>query len=262
MPCVDQAVHTIIYKHIFEEPPSILELRPDCPAYLATALHKALAKEPDDRFATMEDFASAVMPRRRRISAVSGVTGPSGQIVSPDAPTTITPMTGATNITPKEPKKRRLGLATVFSALLVVTGGTGYWAWAEVTGASAYTAALAAAQIRESIQAAVQDSLDETNRQLAAERRRNEQRDRTPPRETLPQPQPQFGAITVNVTGNFGNVYVDDVSVGRTPLLEHRVTAGRHIVRITRQGCQDRVDTLRVAVNETARHIVPLTCGD
>ncbi len=298
MPFVDQAVHTIIYKHIFEEPPSIIELRPDCPAYLATALHKALAKEPDDRFATMEDFASAVMPHRRRISATSGVNGPSGETVSPDAPTTITPMTGPTIITRKEPKKRRLGLAAVFSALLVATGGTGYWAWQEgmleqfglpvpgqdgravddpqesqlaaaqaaIDSTARADSTAAAAAARDSIAAAnaardsaVQDTLAQARLQLAAERRRNERRDRTPLRET--QPQPQFGAISVNVLGNFGNVYVDDVSVGRTPLIGHRVTAGQHVVRIVRQGCQDRVDTLRVAVDEKVSHTVPLTCG-
>ncbi len=298
MPFIDQAVHTIIYKHIFEEPPSIGELRPDCPAYLATALHKALAKEPENRFATMEDFASAVMPHRRRIRAMSGVTGPSGEIVSPDAPTTITPMTGPTIITPKPPKKRRLGLAAVFSALLVATGGTGYWAWQEgmleqfglpvpgqdgravddpqesqlaaaqavIDSTARADSTAAAAAARDSIAAsnaardsAVQDTLARARLQLAAERRRNERRDRTPPREI--QPQPQFGAISVNVLGNFGNVYIDEVSVGRTPLIGHRVAAGQHVVRIVRQGCQDRVDTLRVAVDETVGHRVTLTCG-
>ncbi|MCH6547355.1 MAG: serine/threonine protein kinase [Gemmatimonadetes bacterium] len=298
MPFVDQAVHTIIYKHIFEEPPSIRELRPDCPAYLAAALHKALAKEPDARFATMEDFASAVMPHRRRITAM-GVAGPSGEIVSPDAPTTITPMTGPTIITRKEPNKRRLGLATVFSALVIVTGGTGYWAWQEgmleqfglpVPGEGAQAlddpqasqlataqAAIdstaradsiaAAAAVSDSIAAAaaardsaMRDSLAEVTRQLAAADRRNQrQRTQTPP--ARPAPQPQYGDISVNVLGNFGNVYIDDVSVGRTPLIGYRVTAGRHVIRIERQGCQDRADTVRVAVKQSVRHTVPLTCG-
>ena len=297
MPFVDEAVHTIIYKHIFEEPPSIRELRPDCPAYLATALHKALAKDPDDRFATMEDFASAVMPHRRRLSAMSGATGPGGEIVSPDAPTTITPMTGPTIITPKEPNKRRLGLATVFSALVIATGGTGYWAWQEGMleqfglpvpdeGAQAVDdpqeSQLAAAQAvidstakADSIAAAVaasdsiaaaaaaresamRDSLAEVTRQLAAADRRNQrQQTQRPPA----RPAPQYGDISVNVVGNFGNVYIDDVSVGRTPLIGYRVTAGRRVIRIERQGCQDRTDTVRVAVRQSVRHTVPLTCG-
>jgi len=105
-----------------------------------------------------------------------------------------------------------------------------------------------------------QDSLDNVTQQLAEATRRN-QRQQTQTRPIRPPPQPQFGAISVNVLGNFGTVYIDDVSVGRTPLIGHRVTAGLHVVRIVRQGCQDRVDTLRVAVDETVGHTVPLTCG-
>ncbi len=126
---------------------------------------------------------------------------------------------------------------------------------------------VAAAQTRDSIAAAAaardsatRDSLAEVRLQLAAAQRRNQrQTTQTPPARQAPRP--QFGTISVNVLGNFGNVYIDDASVGRTPLFEHRVAAGRHVVRITRQGCQDRVDTLRVAVDETVRHTVPLTCG-
>ncbi len=298
LPFQDEAVHTIIYKHIFEEPPSIRELRPDCPAYVAAALHRALAKEPGGRFPTMDGFAAAVMPHRR-ISSALGVGSGGAERASPDAPTTITPTTGPTIVAPqKEPKKRRVGVATALvSALLVVTGGTGYWAWQEgmlerfglpfgeeptleagqgqeqlaaaqaaIDSTARADSIAAAAAARDSIAAAnaardsaTRDSLAEARLQLAAERRRNEQRDRTPPRET--QPQPQFGAISVNVLGNFGNVYIDDVSVGRTPLIGYRVTAGQHVVRIVRQGCQDRVDTLRVAVDETVGHTVPLTCG-
>jgi len=294
LPFQDQAVHTIIYKHIFEEPPSIRELCPDCPAYVAAALHKALAKEPDGRFPTMDEFAAAVMPHRRVTSAL-GVGSGGAERASPDAPTTITPVTGPTIVTPqKEPKKRRVGAATALvSALLLVSGGSGYWAWQEgmlerfgmpVPGEdgsavddpqdsplAAAPVAIDSTEIRDSIAGAErdslallaqrrQDSLDNVTQQLAEATRRNQRRQRqTPP--IRPPPQPQFGAISVNVLGNFGTVYIDDVSVGRTPLIGHRVTAGLHVVRIVRQGCQDRVDTLRVAVDETVGHTVPLTCG-
>ena len=294
LPFQDQAVHTIIYKHIFEEPPSIRELCPECPAYVAAALHKALAKEPDGRFPTMDEFAAAVMPHRRVTSALGAGSG-GAERASPDAPTTITPATGPTIVTPqKEPKKRRVGAATALvSALLLVSGGSGYWAWQEgmlerfgltVPGEdgsavgdpqdsplAAAPVAIDSTEIRDSIAGAErdslelliqrrQDSLDNVTQQLAEATRRN-QRQQTQTRPIRPPPPPQFGAISVNVLGNFGTVYIDDVSVGRTPLIGHRVTAGLHVVRIVRQGCQDRVDTLRVAVDETVGHTVPLTCG-
>ena len=133
IPFPGDAVHTIIYKQIFEDPPLIQDLRPDTPAHLATALHRALAKEPDDRFANMEEFAAALMPERSLSSAPRVITGArTPPPASADAPTTITPSTSPIRITPtttKAPRRRRPMTAAVFSALLVVTGGTGYWAW-------------------------------------------------------------------------------------------------------------------------------------
>ena len=294
LPFQDQAVHTIIYKHIFEEPPSIRELRPDCPAYVAAALHKALAKEPDGRFPTMDEFAAAVMPHRR-ISSTLGAGGGGAERASPDAPTTITPTTGPTIVTPqKEPRKRRVGVATALvSAMLLVTGGSGYWAWQEgmlerfglpVSGEdgsavddpqdsqlAAVPVAIDSTEIRDSIAGAErdslallaqrrQDSLDNVTRQLAEANRRNRrQQTQTPP--TRPAPRPQFGAISVNVLGNFGTVYIDDARIKGTPLIDHQVLAGMHVVRITNPRCRDWVDTVRVAVNETYRATVTLNCG-
>ena len=294
LPFQDQAVHTIIYKHIFEEPPSIRELRPDCPAYVAAALHKALAKEPDGRFPTMDEFAAAVMPHRR-ISSTLGVGSGGAERASPDAPTTITPTTGPTIVTPqKEPRKRRVGVATALvSAMLLVTGGSGYWAWQEgmlerfglpVSGEdgsavddpqdsqlAAAPVAIDSTEIRDSIAGAErdslallaqrrQDSLDNVTRQLAEANRRNRrQQTQTPP--TRPALRPQFGAISVNVLGNFGTVYIDDARIKGTPLIDHQVLAGMHVVRITNPRCRDWVDTVRVAVNETYRATVTLNCG-
>src|ERR671920_2222097 len=61
----DGSAHSILYKHVFEPPPPVLNLRPDLPRDLCAALERALAKEPEQRFATMEDFARAVGGERR-----------------------------------------------------------------------------------------------------------------------------------------------------------------------------------------------------
>src|SRR5919112_1748006 len=52
--------HSILYKHVFEPPPRIFEERPDAPADLCAALERALAKEPERRFPSMEEFAAAL----------------------------------------------------------------------------------------------------------------------------------------------------------------------------------------------------------
>lgn len=60
----DGSSHSILYKHVFEPPPRIFDVRPDAPADLCAALDRALSKEPEKRFASMEEFASAVSGER------------------------------------------------------------------------------------------------------------------------------------------------------------------------------------------------------
>jgi len=48
----------IAMKHINELPPDLLDKRPDVPLRLAAAVDRAMEKDPDRRFATMDEFAS------------------------------------------------------------------------------------------------------------------------------------------------------------------------------------------------------------
>jgi len=50
----------LLYHHLFTPPRPINALRPDTPLGLRDAIHKALSKDPVDRFDTMEDFAMAI----------------------------------------------------------------------------------------------------------------------------------------------------------------------------------------------------------
>src|SRR5262249_33370096 len=45
----------VALKHAAEPPPSVLERRPDCPVRLAAAVDRCLAKDPEDRFASMRE---------------------------------------------------------------------------------------------------------------------------------------------------------------------------------------------------------------
>ena len=68
LPYTGDSVHTILYKHIFKEVPRAASKRGDTPAFLTTAISRALSKEPDQRFPTMEDFATAVWPAAGRFT--------------------------------------------------------------------------------------------------------------------------------------------------------------------------------------------------
>ena len=54
-------VANIIVEHASKAPPSLRELCPDVPRRMAEAVHRALAKNPADRFATCGKFAAAVL---------------------------------------------------------------------------------------------------------------------------------------------------------------------------------------------------------
>jgi outer membrane protein assembly factor BamB len=55
----DQGV-AIIYAHVSEPPPSLLARRPDLPAAAGAVLARALAKAPQDRFGSCQEFAGAL----------------------------------------------------------------------------------------------------------------------------------------------------------------------------------------------------------
>ena len=48
----------VAMRHVNEPAPSVLEHRPDCPVRLDLAVQRAMAKDPADRFESMDDFAS------------------------------------------------------------------------------------------------------------------------------------------------------------------------------------------------------------
>jgi len=60
MPFEATSVQSILFKQMTETPPPITELRPDVPPALAAVLARALAKKPEDRFQTMDEFAAAL----------------------------------------------------------------------------------------------------------------------------------------------------------------------------------------------------------
>jgi serine/threonine-protein kinase len=48
----------VAMRHVNEPVPSVLEDRPDCPARLDLAIQRAMAKDPDDRFQSMDEFVA------------------------------------------------------------------------------------------------------------------------------------------------------------------------------------------------------------
>ncbi|UCC49302.1 MAG: protein kinase, partial [Gemmatimonadota bacterium] len=59
-PFQSESMKELLYHHLFTPPRPINALRADTPLGLRDAIHKALSKDPVDRFDTMEDFAMAI----------------------------------------------------------------------------------------------------------------------------------------------------------------------------------------------------------
>ena len=60
-PFIAEGVGELFAKHMLEDPPPVTEFAPNVPPHMAAAIMKALAKEPDARFASMEEFRKAIV---------------------------------------------------------------------------------------------------------------------------------------------------------------------------------------------------------
>src|SRR5947208_1339525 len=136
LPYTGDSVHTILYKHIFEEVPNVGAKRSDTPPFLTAAISRALSKEPDQRFPTMEEFATAVWPEQPVAVPKAGASKshrrpppPRTRTATADAPTEVTsapttPIPRA-GMKPAAGKKKRSSVGMVVGALVVVVAGVG-----------------------------------------------------------------------------------------------------------------------------------------
>ena len=128
LPFGGDSVHTVLYKHIFEEPPKAT--RDGIPEFVTAAIARALAKDPDQRFATMEAFATALWPEQPVVAAqrtgrrpLGGVSASTANTEMTAAPTTPMPASGAFART--RPKSR-VPLVLAVVAVVVVGGYFGF----------------------------------------------------------------------------------------------------------------------------------------
>jgi serine/threonine protein kinase len=155
LPFSGDSVHTILYKHIFEDPPTARDVRREVPEFLAAAVHRAMAKDPAQRFATIEEFATAVWPEQ---PVTAGRSGPitlrprPNPALSAELPTEpfaspaphappVTPVpAGARRPAPRverpreQPKRSSGGLFALLVVVLLGGAAGGYWYLQQGTG--------------------------------------------------------------------------------------------------------------------------------
>jgi serine/threonine protein kinase len=134
-PYESDSAMTMMMMHVQDPVPNVLNLRPDVPPALAQILHRALAKEPQNRYATAAEMAAALRsvvdsPAASPIASTEpAVASPLPVAPSPAAPTAPSPSV-ATNApsTPPPP-------ATPSPS--AVTAGGGQRKWAIIAGVAA-----------------------------------------------------------------------------------------------------------------------------
>ncbi|HUC40102.1 MAG TPA: protein kinase [Gemmatimonadales bacterium] len=253
LPYTGDSVHTILYKHIFEEVPSVAAKRSDAPHFLTAAISRALSKEPDQRFATMEEFATAVWPEQPVAVPKSGDKTKSPRRPPPrpsrtataDAPTEVT--TAPTTPIPRAglkilaARKNRSALGMVIGAVVIVAAGVGGYLALGKKSAAPPPPPLQASQPPAPPPVTVHEPSP------------------TPPRrQTAPPPAPPpaaataRGSITVNSEPP-GTVFIDGRDVGSVPVIEEPVSVGRHTIRVERPGYKTRTETVDVPANNPVR---------
>ena len=117
----------VALKHVNEPPPSLLERRPDVPVRLASAVARALQKEPEQRFASMDDFAAELR------ACLAGLESPEAEltmVAAPPPPLTPPPPPLRTDAPPTRVARRArrrmplvvalVGLAAVAAAVIAL----------------------------------------------------------------------------------------------------------------------------------------------
>ncbi|HET6778416.1 MAG TPA: protein kinase [Gemmatimonadales bacterium] len=205
----DGSAHSILYKHVFEPPPRVLSLRPDVPHDLCVALERALAKEPELRFPTMEDFARAVGGERR---------GPATVVSAPIPPLEKAPPVKASR------SRRTIERAAIALVLCLLAGGA---TWANLRERRMWSREPAVKEI----------PLVVTSTPISAEPQ---------PREPVKKPVRKDPVPLTVESEPWAMLYLDNVELGATPITDIQVLPGRHIIRLEQEGYSTKTETIVV----------------
>jgi serine/threonine-protein kinase len=276
LPFGGDSVHTILYKHIFEEPPALQ--RADVPEFLRVAIKRALAKEPGQRYANMEEFATAVWPEQPVAAPGSGKSTPrprpkpAATAESPTeltpAPAPATPPLAAKGKVPVPAPKKKGGKGLFVGAAVAAIAAGGYFVVFKGGAKSAGTQNAPPPQQTQTTNPSANPAVHQTPETTAAPVQTPPPQVRTkspaspprrePRREPQPRPQTQApaavgGLLTISTDPIGAEVYIDGVDVGQTPIVEYSVAAGKHTIKVERAGYKMQTETVTVGANDTVR---------
>ena len=289
LPFSGDSVHTILYKHIFEEAPRISGARAAVPSHLSNAISRALSKDPEQRFPTMEEFATALWPEQpvsagkstprpqpTRPAARGPVTAdtPTEHVAAAAAaPTTPMPSAGLKPkaMAPAKPaapqKSSKVGLYVAIGVAVVGIGGflalrgggkgpggdTNQQQQTTTTPPSTGTQT-ATVESTKTPPPVAQNNPPATQQTTPRNTRPQRQSRQNPPPVVQPPPAATEaqGFFTIDADPA-GEVYIDGVDAGPTPVVKYGVKPGTHRIRIESAGYQNKNDQLPVEAGNTVR---------
>jgi serine/threonine protein kinase len=220
----DGSSHSILYKHVFEPPPRIFEARPDAPADLCAALDRALNKEPDKRFASMEEFAAAVSGDR---------TGPRTVVTAPVKPVSR----GAPTAPAKTARSGTLVRRSFIAAgLCVVIGGV---AWAGLRTPTEMP--LVAPEVRHP--KARSTETERPSITPPVQPGQEEPRGAAPVKPRVAKK--EYALLTV-ASEPWGTLYLGNEEIGPTPVADYPLAPGTYRLRIEQEGYRTKSEIIVV----------------
>ena len=230
--------HSILYKHVFEPPPPVFKARPDAPGDLVAALDRALAKEPGQRFPTMEDFATALSGERSETRTVVSV------------PVTPLASGGPQAAKPKRPSKP-LRHALLALGICAVVGGA---AWATLHEAPVSPEPAPPVVVDPPVSQSVEPppAVPAPPPVVAL------------PEQVVPRPkqQPAVGDVPAPVAPKpvvlkknahltvdsdpWGMLYLDNVEIGPTPVTDYPLQPGEYRIRVEQEGYRSKTELIVV----------------
>ena len=129
LPFPGDFAHSVLHRHIYEEVDPIAARRLDVPRAMTGALERALAKKPEDRFASMEEFAAALeggegvgsTARQARVARTGARPRVLAPTVSLEGPTAPMRSSATMEYERRTARDRRWRIARWAGALVVVT---------------------------------------------------------------------------------------------------------------------------------------------
>ena len=223
----DGSAHSILYKQVFEPPPPMLATRPDVPRDMSAALERALSKDPEQRFATMEDFAAAL--GEKRSSSATVVSAP------------IKPLASGG---PKAPKPKRSSTvarrSVITLGICMVVGGA---AWAGLRETAEPSAPPPAAKAIVPPLEGVQPAPTQPLKPPVSPSPGAEGEGRAAAK---PKPAKIENAYLTVASEPWGTLYLDNLEVGPTPVADYPLQPGRYRLRIEQEGYRTKTEILVV----------------